>query len=112
VQTGEPPKKGAPEKTRARKKKSEPLVNADPKLIDDLIRIDELSLATLQSRLVQPSSVCSEPSLAPGGNAMRFFVASLIVVAALYFWDKDYNNGRLFEGLDSMRRSVSHSMFH
>jgi hypothetical protein len=43
---------------------------------------------------------------------MRFFVASLIVLAALYFWDKDYNNGRLSDGLDSMRRSISHSMFH
>jgi hypothetical protein len=43
---------------------------------------------------------------------MRFFVASLIVLAALYFWDKEYNNGRLLDGLDSMRRSISHSTFH
>lgn len=43
---------------------------------------------------------------------MRFLVASLIVLAALYFWDKDYNNGRLLDGLDSMRRSISRSMFH
>jgi hypothetical protein len=84
-------------------------VNADPKMIGDLIRIEELRLVR---RLIGLSSVCSEPSLAPGGNAMRIFVASLIVIAALYFWDKDYNNGRLFDGLDSMRRSVSHSMFH
>ena len=45
-------------------------------------------------------------------NEMRIFVASLIVLAALYFWDQGYNNGKLFDGLDSMRRSISHSMFH
>jgi hypothetical protein len=43
---------------------------------------------------------------------MRVFVASLIVVSVLYFWDKDYNNAKLLDGLDSMRRSVSHNMFH
>jgi hypothetical protein len=43
---------------------------------------------------------------------MRFFAALLIVVSVLYFWDNDYNNGRLLDGLDSMRRSISHSMFH
>jgi len=43
---------------------------------------------------------------------MRVFVASLIVASVLYFWDKDYNNGKLLDGLDSMRRSISHNMFH
>jgi hypothetical protein len=43
---------------------------------------------------------------------MRFFVASLIVLSVLYFWDKDYNNGKLLDGLDSIRQSISHSMFH
>jgi hypothetical protein len=43
---------------------------------------------------------------------MRIFVASLIVLSVLYLWDKDYNNGRLLEGLDSMRRAISHSVFH
>ncbi len=43
---------------------------------------------------------------------MRLFVASLIVLSVLYFWDKEYNNGRLLVGLDSMRRDISHSMFH
>jgi hypothetical protein len=43
---------------------------------------------------------------------MRTFVASLIIISVLYFWDKDYNNGKLFDGLDSMRRAISHSMFH
>jgi hypothetical protein len=44
-------------------------------------------------------------------NEMRIFVASLIVLAVLYFWDKDYNNSKLLDGLDSMRRAISHSMF-
>jgi hypothetical protein len=43
---------------------------------------------------------------------MRFFVASLIVLSVLYFWDRDYNNGKLLDGLDSMRQSISRSMFH
>jgi hypothetical protein len=42
---------------------------------------------------------------------MRIFVASLIVQAVLHFWDKDYNNGKLLDGLDSMWRAISHSMF-
>jgi hypothetical protein len=43
---------------------------------------------------------------------MRFFVASLVVLSVLYFWDRGYNNGRLLDGLDSMRQSISRSMFH
>jgi hypothetical protein len=43
---------------------------------------------------------------------MRIFVASLIVFAVLYFWDKEYNNGRLLDGLESMTRSISHQVFH
>ena len=43
---------------------------------------------------------------------MRFIVAVLIVLAVLYFYDKEYNNGRLFDGLDSMGRSISHGIFH
>jgi hypothetical protein len=42
-------------------------------------------------------------------NEMRGFVASPITLAVLYFWDKDYNNGRLLDGLCKMRRSVSHN---
>jgi len=42
---------------------------------------------------------------------MRLFIAALIVTTVMYFWDKDYNNGRLFDGLDSMRRSMAHSFF-
>jgi hypothetical protein len=33
---------------------------------------------------------------------MRLFVASLIVLSVLYLWDKDYNNGKLLDGLDKM----------
>jgi hypothetical protein len=43
---------------------------------------------------------------------MRTFVASLIVLSVLYFWDKDYNNGKLLNGLSGMRRDIAHSMFH
>ena len=43
---------------------------------------------------------------------MRIFVASLILLSVLYFWDKDYNNGKLLDGLDSMRRAIIHSVFH
>jgi hypothetical protein len=43
---------------------------------------------------------------------MRVFMASLVVLFVLYFWDRDYNNGKLVDGLDSMRRAISHSMFH
>jgi hypothetical protein len=43
---------------------------------------------------------------------MRTFVASLIVLSVLYFWDKDYNNGKLLNGLNGIRRDIAHSMFH
>jgi hypothetical protein len=43
---------------------------------------------------------------------MRTFVASLIVLSVLYFWDKNYNNGKLLDGLYGMRRDIAHSMFH
>jgi hypothetical protein len=43
---------------------------------------------------------------------MRTFVASLIVLSVLYFWDKDYNNGKLLDGLNGMRRDIARSMFH
>jgi hypothetical protein len=43
---------------------------------------------------------------------MRFFLASLIVLAVLYFCDAEYNNGSLSDGLLAMGRSISHSLFH
>lgn len=42
---------------------------------------------------------------------MRSIVASLIVLSVLFFWDKDYNNGRLLSGLDRMRQDISRHMF-
>jgi hypothetical protein len=42
---------------------------------------------------------------------MRLFVAALIVTTILYYWDQNYNNGSLFDGLDSMRRSIAHAFF-
>jgi len=42
---------------------------------------------------------------------MRVFVASLIVLSVLYFWDNNYNDGKLLDGLESMGRDVSHNMF-
>jgi len=42
---------------------------------------------------------------------MRIFVASLVVLAVLYFWDLNYNNSKLLDGLESMRRSIAQHMF-
>jgi hypothetical protein len=41
---------------------------------------------------------------------MRILIASLAVLAVLYFWDKDYNNGKLLDGLDRMGRDISRSI--
>jgi hypothetical protein len=43
---------------------------------------------------------------------MRIFVALLVVLAVLYFWDVEYNNGALSDGLVRMGRSIVHSMGH
>jgi hypothetical protein len=43
---------------------------------------------------------------------MRFFVALLIVLAVLYFWDANYNNGTLSDGLIRMEQSMLHHMGH
>jgi hypothetical protein len=43
---------------------------------------------------------------------MRNFVASLIVLAALYLWDQNYNNGKMTDGVSSMWQSISHHVFH
>ena len=42
---------------------------------------------------------------------MQIFVPALVAVAVLYFWDKESNNGRFLDGLHSMWRAISHSMF-
>ncbi len=43
---------------------------------------------------------------------MRILVAFLIVLAVLYYWDANYNNGTLLDGLIRMERSMFHSMGH
>ncbi len=42
---------------------------------------------------------------------MRTFVASLIVLTVLYFWDKEYNDGKMLDGLNGMRRDIAYHMF-
>ena len=46
----------------------------------------------------------------PLAHSMRMFGAFLIVIAVIYFWDAEYNNGRLTDGARSMGRSMVHSM--
>jgi hypothetical protein len=41
---------------------------------------------------------------------MRIFGAFLISIAIIYFWDAEYNNGRLSDAARSMGRSMAHSM--
>jgi hypothetical protein len=41
---------------------------------------------------------------------MRNFLAFLIVLTVGYFWDAEYNGGRLSDGLRGMGQSISHSM--
>jgi hypothetical protein len=41
---------------------------------------------------------------------MRIFLAILIALAAVYFWDVEYNNGVLSDGVRSMGRSIAHSV--
>jgi hypothetical protein len=43
---------------------------------------------------------------------MRIFVALLVVLAVLYFWDANYNNGTLSDGVIRMERSMLHHMGH
>jgi hypothetical protein len=41
---------------------------------------------------------------------MRIFVAFLIILAVLYFWDIEYNRGTLSDGLRAMGGSILHSV--
>jgi len=43
---------------------------------------------------------------------VRIFVALLVVLAVLYFWDVNYNNGTLSDGVIRMERSMLHHMGH
>jgi hypothetical protein len=42
---------------------------------------------------------------------MRLWIPALAVLLALYVWDRNYNNGPLWDGLDSKRRSIAHNIF-
>jgi hypothetical protein len=41
---------------------------------------------------------------------MRIFIAFLIGLSVACYWDAEYNHVKLFDGLHSMARSMSHSM--
>jgi hypothetical protein len=43
---------------------------------------------------------------------MRIFVALLVVLAALYYWDANYNNGTLSVGVIRLERTIFHHMGH
>jgi hypothetical protein len=43
---------------------------------------------------------------------MRIFVALLVFLAALYYWDVNYNNGTLSDGVIRMERSMFHYLGH
>jgi hypothetical protein len=43
---------------------------------------------------------------------MRILVALLVVLAVLYFWDANYNNGKLLDGLVRVEQSMLHHMGH
>jgi hypothetical protein len=43
---------------------------------------------------------------------MRILIALLIVLAVLYYWDVNYNNGALSDGVVRMGQSMFHSMGH
>ena len=43
---------------------------------------------------------------------MRILVALLVVLAVLYYWDANYNNGTLWDGVVRMERSMRHHMGH
>ena len=46
------------------------------------------------------------------GGEMRIFVALLIVLAALCYWDVNCNNGTLSDSVIRMERSMFHHMGH
>lgn len=41
---------------------------------------------------------------------MRFFLAILVALAVVYFFDTEYNQGKLTDGVQSMGRAMAHSM--
>jgi hypothetical protein len=63
-----------------------------------------------QTAAANNSTVWSSSGWRRKGNAMRIFLAILIALAAVYFWDVEYNNGVLSDGVRSMGRSIAHSV--
>ena len=43
---------------------------------------------------------------------MRMFVAFLIFLSVAYYWDAEYNYGKLSDGVRSMANAMMHSMRH
>jgi hypothetical protein len=43
---------------------------------------------------------------------MRMLMAFLIFLSVAYYWDTNYNYGKLSDGVRSMGRSISHGMVH
>jgi hypothetical protein len=43
---------------------------------------------------------------------MRILVALLVVLAVVYYWDANYNNGKLLDGSVRMEQSMLHHMGH
>jgi hypothetical protein len=43
---------------------------------------------------------------------MRVFVAFLVVLFAAYYWDAEYNYGKLSDGVRDMARDITHHMGH
>jgi hypothetical protein len=43
---------------------------------------------------------------------MRILLALFAAAAVLYFWDVEYNNGMLSDGVIRMEQSMFHSMGH
>jgi hypothetical protein len=41
---------------------------------------------------------------------MRMFVPFLIAFSAVYYWDAQYNHGKLSDGARSMGNAIVHSM--
>jgi len=61
---------------------------------------------------VKPEHFFRDLSKTEEERKLRVFIAALVALSVLYFWDKEYNNGLLFVGLESMWRSIARSMFH
>lgn len=43
---------------------------------------------------------------------MRMLVVFLFVVGAVYFWDQNYDNGVLSDGVRNMGSSIAHGFGH